>query len=199
MRRVVLFGLLVMAGCNSPSAPSLVAAVVLSNNASANGLFVGDQFQLSATPYDANGTPIAISLFPITYSSSNTSVATISSTGLVTAVTPGTTKLAAQADGTSSGAYLVTVDGNVTSRIIVTPNTPLVAAGSQVQLTATVYTTVGNPARGKSVTWSTSDATKATVDGSGNVSAIAATAAVSICATSVDTPSVKGCATVTVH
>jgi uncharacterized protein YjdB len=87
----------------------------------------------------------------------------------------------------------------VTSRIIVTPNTPLVSAGNQVQLTATVYTTVNNPARGKSVTWSTSDATKATVDASGNVSAIAATAAVSICATSVDTPSIKGCATVTVQ
>ncbi|MGH7653378.1 MAG: Ig-like domain-containing protein [Gemmatimonadaceae bacterium] len=197
MRRLVLFGLLIVIGCTPASGPSLVVGVALTNNASADGLFVGDQFQLTGVPYDVNGDPV--SLFTVTYSSSNAGVATVSSTGVVTAVSPGTTKLQAQAGGTSSGQLLVTVDGNVTTRIIVTPNAPLATAGSQVQLTATVYTSVGNPARGKSVTWSTSDASKATVDASGNVSAIAATSAVSICATSVDTPTVKGCATVTVH
>ncbi|MFI5230913.1 MAG: Ig-like domain-containing protein [Gemmatimonadales bacterium] len=199
MRRIALLGLVIMVGCTPASAPKLVSGVVLTNSASAAGLFPGDTFHVTATPYDATGTPIPITTFPPTYSSSNTSVATVSSGGLVTAVAPGTTKLQAQADGIFSGAYLITVDGNVTSRIVVTPNAPLVTAGNQIQLTAVVYTTVGNPARGKSVTWSTSDATKATVDGSGNVSGVAATTGVSICATSVDAPSVQGCATVTVH
>ena len=197
MRRVVLLGLMVMVACTPASAPSLVAAVLLTNTGSANGLFVGDQFQLIGVPYDASGNPVT--LFTVTYTSSNTSVATVSSAGLVTAVAPGTTKLQAQAGGTSSGQLLITVDGNVNANVIVTPNTPLLAVGNQVQLTATVYTTVNNPARGKSVTWTTADASKATVDASGNVSGIAATSAVSICATTVDTPTVKGCATVTVH
>ena len=197
MRRLVLSGILIMAACTPASAPSLVNYVALSNNASANGVFPGDQFQLIATAYDINNDPIT--LYTPTYTSSNTSVATISSTGLVTAVAPGTTKLQAQAGGTSSGEYLITVDGNVTSRVVVTPATPLVAVGSQIQLTATVYTTVGNPGRGKSVTWSTSDASKATVDASGNVLGVAATNSVSICATAADAPTVKGCATVTVH
>lgn len=197
MRRMVLFGLMVMVACTPASAPRLVIGVGLTNNASASGFFVGDQFQLTGVPYDANGNPVT--LFTVTYSSSNTGVATVSSTGVVAAVSPGMTKLQAQAGGTSSGQLLITVDGNVNANVIVTPNTPLVTAGHQVQLTATVYTTVNNPARGKSVTWSTSDASKATVDASGNVSAIAATSAVSICATTVDTPTIKGCATVTVQ
>jgi uncharacterized protein YjdB len=197
MRRIVLFGLLMTVGCTPASSPNLVTLITLTNSASADGVFVGDQFRVTATPLDANGDPVTF--VPVTFTSSNPTVATISSTGVVNALAAGTTKLQAQAGGTNSGQYLITVDGNVTGRIVVTPNTPGVAAGSQVQLTATVYTTDNDPARGKSVTWSTSDATKATVDSTGNVSAIAATSAVSICATSVDTPSIKGCATVTVN
>ena len=197
MRRLVLLGLVIATACTPASGPHLVNYISLTNNASANGVFPGDQFQLTAVPYDINNNPV--SLFTPTYTSSNTSVATISSTGLVTAVAPGTTKLQAQAGGTSSGEYLITVDGNVTSRVVVTPATALVTVGNAIQLTATVYTTVGNPGRGKSVTWSTSDVTKATVDASGNVSGVAATNAVSICATAADAPAIKGCATVTVH
>jgi uncharacterized protein YjdB len=197
MRRMVLFGLLITAGCTPATEPSIVAGIALTNNASSSGVFAGDQFQITATPYDASGEPLT--LFAVTFTSSNPSVATIDSTGLVDALAAGTTKLQAKAGRTSSGQYLITVDGNVTGTIIVTPNTPSVTAGSQVQLTATVMTTVGNPARGKSVTWSTSDASKATVDASGNVSTVAATSAVSICATAVDAPTVKSCATVTVR
>lgn len=197
MRRIALLGLLIAVGCTPVSAPSVVVAVGITNNASAGGVFVGDTFTVTGVAYDANANPIA--LFPVTYTSSNTSVATISSTGLVTALTAGTTKVQAQSGGTPSAQMLVTVDGNVTSRIIVTPNTPLMTVGNQLQLTATVYTTINNPARGKSVTWSTADATKVTVDASGNISAIATGPAVLICATSVDTPTVKGCATVTVQ
>lgn len=197
MRRLVLFGLLVSVSCTPATRPSVIAGVSLTNNASGAGVFPSDTFRVFGTAYDANGD--ATTLFPVLYTSTNTSVATVGSDGLVTALTAGTTQIKASADGVSSGAYQITVDGNVTGRVVVTPNTPTVKAGSQVQLTASVVTTVGNPARGKSVTWSTSDATKATVDSNGNVSAIAVTSGVSICATANDAPSIKGCATVTVN
>lgn len=197
MRRLVLFGLLISVGCTPATRPSLIAGVTLTNDASSAGFFPGDTFHVFGTAYDASGVPTT--LFPVTYSSSNTSTATVGSDGLVTAVAAGTTQLKASADGVSSGAYQITVDGNVTGHVVVTPAAPTVKAGSQVQLTASVVTTVGNPARGKSVTWSTSDATKATVDSNGNVSAIAVTSGVSICATANDAPTVKGCATVTVN
>lgn len=197
MRRLVLFGLLIAVGCTPATTPSLISGVALTNNASASGFFPGDTFHVIGTAYDNTGIPTT--LYPVTYSSSNSGVATVGTDGLVTAVAAGTTQLKATADGISSGAYQITVDGNVTGHVVVTPATPTVKAGSQVQLTASVVTTVGNPARGKTVTWSTSDATKATVDSTGNVSAIAVTSGVSICATASDAPSVKGCATVTVN
>lgn len=197
MRRLAVIALLIAAACTPTSGPHLVAAVTLQITAPSTGVFPADTFHVIGTAYDANATPIAV--FPVTYTSSNTKVATVDSAGLVTAVAAGTTKLQATSDGTTSIAYVITVDGNVTAHVVVTPNTPLVTVGNQVQLTATVYTSVGNPARGKSVTWSTSDATKATVDSNGNVTGVAATTAVSICATATDATSVKGCATVTVH
>jgi len=105
----------------------------------------------------------------------------------------------AAADG-HSGRFPLTVDGNVTGSILVTPPTPTMNAGTQQLLTANVFTTLNDAARNKTVTWSTSDASKATVDATGNVSAVAATApTVSICATASDAPAIKGCATVTVH
>jgi hypothetical protein len=195
MRRFVTVGLLFTAGCLSdPAAPSDVVGLQVSSNASANGVFVGDQVQLTATALDATGAPV---LVPITYSSSNTAVATVNANGLIVAVGPGTTSIGVST-GSRSGSLTLVVDGNITSKVQVTPASPTVPVGTTLQLTGTVFTTIGNPARSKGLTWSTPDATKATVDTTGNVSGIAPTPGISICATASDAPSVKGCATVIV-
>jgi hypothetical protein len=65
----------------------------------------------------------------------------------------------------------------------VTPAADTVTAGGSQSLAATVYTAVGNPVPGASVTWGTSDPSVATVDASGNVTAVAP-GAVQITATS---------------
>ncbi len=198
MKRLVVLGLLLAGACTdgSGTGPSLVSSITVSSNVSPSGVFVGDQVQLNATALDANGNiaPVAI-----TYLTSNTSVATVSQTGLITAVGAGTSNISIMAGGASSTLTL-TVDGNVTDSLVVTPVNPTVGfPGGGVQLTAVVFTTIGNPARNKTVVWSTADATKATVSATGFVTPVAATQGVSICAVATDNANAKGCTTVIVQ
>lgn len=196
MRRLLLLGLVFAAACLSTASPHITNNITISTTALNTGVFVGDTFRVIATPYDVNGDVVPFDT--IVYSSTNPSVASVTSAGLVTALTAGSTTIFGSADG-HSAQQPITVDGNVTGSILVTPPNPNLAVGTQQQLTANVVTTQNNPARNKTVTWSTTDATKATVSASGNVSAVAVTASVSICATANDAPAVKGCTTVTVH
>jgi uncharacterized protein YjdB len=198
MRRIAWLGLLLSIGCTSAEAPSIVASLTVNTNAPQSGVFPGDQFQLSITPLDANGDPVPTSLAPVTYTSSNTAIATINSSGVVNALAAGSTTLKGSAGG-SAASFTLTVDGNISGSVAVTPTAPTVSVASQVQLTASVLTTLGNPARNKTFLWSTADATKATVDANGNVTGVAATNTVSICATVNDGSSVKGCAAVKVQ
>ena len=178
------------------SAPSAVSTIQISSNVTSAGVFVGDSVQLNASPTDFNGEVVPV---PVTYSSSNTTVATIDNFGKIKALAAGQSTISVKAGGQTANLTL-TVDGNVTGAVQVVPatNTTSLASGTAVQLTATVITTVGNPARNKSVTWSTSDASKATVNSSGLVTPAGATSSVSICATATDATNAKGCATVTI-
>jgi uncharacterized protein YjdB len=196
MRRIVLLGFVLVTGCLSTPTPHLTNSINLTVTAQASGVFPGDTFTVIGTPLDGAGNIVPIDT--VIYSSSNTSVATVTSAGLVVALAPGSTNIVATADGHFS-RFPLNVDGNVTASVFVTPPTPTISVGAQAQLTVTIFTTLNNAARNKTVTWSTSDATKATVNATGNVSAVAATAAVSICATANDAPTIKGCATVKVQ
>ena len=73
----------------------------------------GQTVQLTATPKDAGGTPL--SGRTVTWSSSNTAVAAVSNSGLVSGVTPGTATITATSEGKSG-----------TSSITVTDEVPLV-------------------------------------------------------------------------
>lgn len=197
MRRPFLAALLFTSAClGGASAPSAVASIQVTSNVSPNGVFVGDHVQLNAEPLDLTGNVVPM---PITYTSSNLSVATVDNFGLITALAAGSSSIGVSSGGQTARLTL-TVDGNITGSIQISPTNPTTTSGSGggVQLTATVLTTRGNPARGKSVTWSTADATKATVDTTGFVHPVAASAGVSICATATDNASARGCAMVTI-
>lgn len=195
MRRLILAGMLFTGACfTGASAPSAVASIQVASNVSPNGVFVGDQVQLNAEPLDLTGNIVPE---PITYSSSNTTVATVDNFGLIAALAAGTSSIGISAGGQTVHMTL-TVDGNVTGSILVTPSGVVVSPGQFVSLTANVSTTIGHPARNKAVTWSTADATKVSIDQTGKAGGIVATSGVTICATSTDVTSVKGCATVVV-
>jgi uncharacterized protein YjdB len=190
-----LISVLFIAACNnSETAPSAVETIEVVSNASTSGVFPGDQVQLNATPLDLNGNTVPATL---TYSSSNLAVATISSAGLITAVSGGSTTITVSAGGEVVHLTL-TVDSNISDGVVVSPNTASIRVGAQQPFSFAVSTALGNPARGKSVTWSSSDLTKATVDATGKATAIAVTVGVSICAAAADAPAAVGCGTLTI-
>jgi uncharacterized protein YjdB len=152
---------------------------------------VGLTVQLTATPKDANGNPL--SGRTVTWATSNAAVATVSGTGLVSGVAVGSATLTATSEGIN-GTATVTVSAVPVSSVTVTPASASAVAGLTVQLTATPKDANGNPLTGRVVTWATSSAAVATVNGSGLVTAKAAGSA-TITATS---EGKSGTATVTV-
>src|SRR5438874_8082200 len=129
----------------------------------------GQTVQLTATPKDAGGTPL--SGRTVTWSSSNTTVATVSNSGLVSGVTPGAATITATSEG-KSGTSSVTVTNVPVATVEVTPPSASVQAGQTVQLTATPKDAGGNPLSGRTVTWSSSNTAVATVSNSGLVSGV---------------------------
>lgn len=82
----------------------------------------GESFQATATPVDAGGTPVP---GPVTWSSAKTSVATVTSTGLITGVGNGETDILVRA-GVLEGRIHVTVSGGATSTSVsIVPGGPV--------------------------------------------------------------------------
>ncbi|NRF90101.1 Ig-like domain-containing protein [Paenibacillus frigoriresistens] len=143
-------------------------------NKTALSLKIGDSdFALTATV-----APTTASVKTVTWSSGNPSVATVDSTGLVHAVSSGSATITAKsADGTKSVNSIITVPYPVTG--VTLNKTELTAnIGTTSPLTASI---VPVNALVKTVTWSSSDTTIATVS-----------------ATGVITPKAVGTATITV-
>ena len=132
----------------------------------------GDTYNLVATiiPYNASEKTV-------TWSSSNTSVATVSSSGIVTAESVGSSVITVRTDdGGKTATCAVTVSAkviNVTS--VSLDKTSLTMTEGDIQtLTATV---LPSDATDKSVTWSSSNTSVATVSSTGEVIAKAPGAA----------------------
>jgi uncharacterized protein YjdB len=141
----------------------------------------GQAVQLTATPKDANGNPLTGRT--IGWSSSDNTIATVNSSGLVTGVGPGgPVTITATSEG-QSGMATVTVTVAPVASVTVTPSSASVAIGRTVQLTATPKDASGNPLTGRAISWSSSDNTIATVSSSGLVTGVVA-GSVTITATS---------------
>ncbi len=144
---------------------------------------VGQTVQLTATPKDANGN--SLSGRTVTWASSNTAIATVSGSGLVTGVTAGAATITATSEG-KSGTSAITVTAPApapVASVTVTPAPASVPTGQTVQLTATLKDANGNTLTGRTVAWASSNTAVATVTGSGMVSGVTAGTA-SITATS---------------
>src|SRR5437867_164127 len=144
---------------------------------------VGQTVQLAATPRDANGNPL--SGRAVSWASSNTAVATVSGSGLVTGVTAGSATITATSEG-QGGTATITVAAPApapVASVTVTPAPASVPTSQTVQLTATLKDANGNTLTGRTVAWASNNTAVATVTGSGMVSGVTAGTA-SIAATS---------------
>jgi uncharacterized protein YjdB len=152
---------------------------------------VGGFVQLSASVRDAAGTELPGRL--VGWSSSDETVAIVSSTGRVSALKAGTATITASSEG-KSGTATVTVTGVPVATVNVTPGTATITVGQTANLDAQTLDANNNVLTGRTITWSTSNTGVATVSQTGAVTGVAAGTA-TITATS---EGKSGTATVTV-
>ena len=134
-------------------------------------LVVGDTLRLEAVARDANGHAVAGAEF--VWASSDTSVATVDGSGLVTGVASGDTEISATSSGvTGSAAVQVTVRQRV-SKVAVSPAAATLLEGDTLRLEAVARDANGYPVAGAEFVWASSHTAVATVDGSGLVTGVA--------------------------
>ncbi len=153
----------------------------------------GKALQLSARIADIRNRVVAGKV--ASWTSSNPSRATVSTTGRVTAVSPGAVIITATSDGVSGSAQL-TVTPIKVATITVVPATASLFTGRTLVLTLQLRSATGavlSPV-GRTITWTTSDPTIATVDAAG----IVTTTGAGVATVTATTDSVSGSATVTV-
>ena len=176
----------VITGC-----PTAISQVAL--NQSTASIIELQTLQLTPTI-----TPSSACVKSSSYISSNTTIATVSSTGLVSALVPGTTTITVTYnDGfsTKTSTCLVTVLPTPVTSITLNPATATsVIVGNSITVTTTVSPAA---APDKSLTWSSSDVSIVTVSNTG-VLITKKVGSVVITATSVQNPTVKATVTVTV-
>ncbi|HKR09471.1 MAG TPA: Ig-like domain-containing protein [Gemmatimonadaceae bacterium] len=133
--------------------------------------------QATAILKDANGN--VLTGRTVTWSSDNSAVATVSQTGVVTALTAGNANIIATSEG-RTGAATITVTPAPVATVTVTPSSAMLVLGvtPTQQLSAATKDANGNTLTGRLVTWSSDNSGVATVDGNGLVTAVAAGSAI---------------------
>ena len=147
----------------TPVYPTSISLTAASNSIS---IAATTQLTVGYTPNDTN-------VKNVTYASSNTSVATVSNTGLVTGVAQGSATITASAQassGTVSATTTITVTPIAVTSVSLSSNSETIKVGKTVTLTPTISP---SNATNKNVTWTSSDTSVATVSG-GTVTGVAA-------------------------
>lgn len=151
-----------------PPEPPVATTVNISPASVALSSF-GETLQLTAAVADQNGQAMAGA--PVSWTTSDNSVATVSAGGLVTAARNGTATVTATS-GSAAGTASVTVAQRA-ARVDVSPvSVEISSFGDSVQLTAAPFDANDNAVEDATITWSSEDAAVATVDDSGLVTAV---------------------------
>lgn len=150
-----------------PPEPPVATSISISP-ASADFSSFGETLQLTAAVLDQNGQSMAG--VSVGWTISDNSVATVSGSGLVTAVQNGSATVTATS-GSAAGTAAVTVAQRA-ARVDVSPDAhTLSAIGDSVQLAAAPFDANDNAVEDATVTWSSEDDAVATVDDNGLVTA----------------------------
>jgi nitrous oxidase accessory protein NosD len=148
---------------------SEVAAVAV--DPSSVTLSVGGTTRLTAVPKDANGNSVTTS--SVKWTSSDTSIALVSDSGVVTARKPGTSTIQAKAGGTDGSAVIVVSQGPVAS-VTVLLSVSALLVNQWTLATAQLKDANGAIVADRAVAWVSSNPSVATVSDSGLVTGIAA-------------------------
>ncbi|MEP6688663.1 MAG: Ig-like domain-containing protein [Gemmatimonadales bacterium] len=166
-RSALLILLAACGGTGPTDDPDVAEVVVAPATATVES---GGQVQLTATLKDAGGRTLTGRT--VTWSSSDPTVATVAGDGAVTGVAEGPATITATAES-RSGTAAVVVGPAAVATIALGPNGPSGVPGEPVQLSATLHDAGGHVLSGRTVTWSSTDPAKATVDATGLVTGVA--------------------------
>jgi Bacterial Ig-like domain (group 2) len=154
-----------------PPPPAPAVLTTLNVSVPTPTIVVGNTASATATGLDQFGASIATGT--VAWSTSDGAVASVDGNGLVMGVAVGQAQVIATASGKTAqapvGVTLVPV-----ATIDVAPVTATVLVGANQQLTATLRDAASNVLTGRPVIWGSSNASRAAVDQSGMVTAIAA-------------------------
>ena len=169
----LVLGLIGFAGCgdNASQAPD-VTLESIAITPGVPSVAAGTSLQLVATGTYSDATTANLSN-QVTWSVSASTVATISATGLLEGIAPGTVTVTASLDGISGSGDAAITAGQLTS-IAVTPANPTLAAGTSTALTATgTFSDRSTQDLTSQVTWSSDSTSHVTVAATGTVTAAA--------------------------
>jgi len=155
------------ATCTITVSDSKVSVTGIELTTTSRNMYAGDQYILQTIIKPDNATDKSV-----TWTSSNPAIATVDENGIVTALKAGTTTITATTnDGGFKANCIITVTGEVVNvtGITLSPTTKTMYTGESFILTPTI---TPDNATNKSVTWTSSDPTIASVDESGIVNAI---------------------------
>ena len=157
----------------NPKPPVVITAAVATTtvtiaNASLNP---GQSTQLSVVTRDASGNVLSGRV--IAFTTSNNAVATVSSSGQVSAVGAGSATITATSEGVS-GSATVTVSLAAIGSVTISSSATSLLAGQTAQLTINIRDAAGNTLNGRAVAYSSSNNSVATVSASGLVTTVVA-------------------------
>jgi hypothetical protein len=182
-RALIALGGLALSACakDSSVAGILVLATIEVNPPSA-GVVAGQSLQLTAIPRTEGG--IVLPADHIVWSSTDETKATVSSDGLVQAVSVGgPVRIRATMNGVT-GETQITVLPLPVDRVVVAPPSVTIQVGQSTQLTPTAFDASGAPLSGRQFTWGTASPGIAAVTTTGMVLGMAPGGPVTITATS---------------
>lgn len=137
---------------------------------SSDSLSLGASVTLSASAVDGSGNPVSGA--KIFWNTENSSIATVSSSGVVTGIATGNVRIAASSNGVSGFSAITVIPPSVAS-VRVTPSSAAITVDGTVHLQAATLDAGGNPLTGRTVTWTSDNQGVATVDSTGLVTGVA--------------------------
>ncbi|HEX8210845.1 MAG TPA: Ig-like domain-containing protein [Longimicrobium sp.] len=172
LRRTTALGflaLLLTACSDDPAGPASVESVEVTSPAAS--IVAGQTMQLSIVLKDPSGNVLPGRA--ITWNSDNKAVATVSASGVVTALTPGSATITASAEE-KVGRVALTIAPVPVATLTLSPNPVQVGVGLTTQLTLIARDAAGNELGGRPATLVTSNAAVAAIDGNRVVTGVSA-------------------------
>ena len=134
------------------------------------GLIIGATQQFTATPRTSSGIPVPNR--QVTWSTSDQAIATVSNTGLVTAMGLGEVTISARVDG-ATGSRPVNVTPKPVARILVEPTSATLFVNGTVQLEVATQDADGEPLTGRTIQYASDNSAIATISNDGLVTGVA--------------------------